>query len=190
MGNSNELTHQQKKERLLELIDLTGFTFLGFEVFLKYKSEGKYMSAIKSGNKIVSKFLPKKIEDAFGFEEGTFFDLTKEFDQEKIQGPIKKFLKNHSKADISKYLATEKEHVMVIKRLIKEDFFNTKRTSQEILQKFEELGYFYTSNDLSYKLVNLAKVKMLQVEKSIKTLKSGEEGDRPINHYWVKKERE
>ena len=48
--------------------------------------------------------------------------------------------------------------------------FSTKRTTPEILTKFQELGLEYTSNDLSRDLSNLVTQKILEARKITKSI--------------------
>lgn len=182
MGKKKSLTHQQKADRLLQLIDLTGLNYLGFEILLGYKSEGKYLHQIKNGTKAISIFMVKRIETTFGFEEGTFLNLSVEFNIVNITNTLNRFKSDHPKH--TDYFLSEDEVYLVIKILIKEGYFNDKKSGEEILQKINDMGYSYSSEVLSGKLVNLVKRNFLKAEKRNMILKNGEIGKKKVNYYW------
>lgn len=188
MGKNKELTHQQKKDRLEELIKLTGLSIMGFGAFMDLESEDKYIYAILNGNKNLTDKFIEKIEKFFSLKEGEFLNIDDEIKQARIKKAISKFAEKNSKSP--EYFNTEEEYITVINGLISQGYFSEKRTTSEIISKCRELGYSYSSNDLSYKLVNLVTQNILKAEKTTMILKSGKNGTRPINHYWVEKKEE
>lgn len=182
MGKIKSSTHQEKVEGLISLIKLTGLTPLGFSELLQYKSEGKYIYSIINGNKPFSKSFQNKIIDAFGFESDTFDKKHISFDLKKIRKAINKFA--HENPDNLKYFVEEEEVIKVLKQLIREGFFSEKRTVSEIRVQCDALGYSYTSDYLTNKLLNLVYQKRLSSQKQIVVKKDGTEGTRNVNVYW------
>ncbi|MBW3469846.1 hypothetical protein [Arthrospiribacter ruber] len=181
MGKIKPLKSHQKRERLLKLIEITGLTFLGFEVLLGYKSEGKYIHQIKNNHKEVSNLMIKKIQRAFNISEELFHDISIEFDEDEIQSQVLK-LKNEN-TNSSSYFKKEDEVLVVVKKLIKSGFFESEKSGKEILRKFQEIGYSYSSEYLSGKLVNLVKGGVLKAQKRRIILKNGELGSKRVNYY-------
>lgn len=179
------LTSAQAKRRFLDLIDKCGFSPLGIETLLGYKSEGKYVSAIRNDNKLVTNSMINKILEKFGFSEEEFKNLDQDFDESKINSTLSKFEKENHGVDISKFYETEHQTTATVKQLIKEGFFATKKTTPEILSKFKDLGLDYTSNDLSRDLANIVTQKILRARKITKTNKDGALGKIKVNEYWV-----
>ncbi|MBN3581955.1 hypothetical protein JYB64_06110 [Algoriphagus aestuarii] len=183
MENINEFTDQEKKERLERLIEITGLSYLGFGTFLELESGDKYIYALLNSNKKFSNKFIGKLEKQFKFKKGSFLKKDEDFNLHKINKHISKFIEENP--DTPEYLKIEKEHISIIKFLIRQGYFSEKRTTKDIVLKFKELGYFYSSNDLSYKLVNLVTQHILKSKKTHNILKNGEKGNRPINIYWV-----
>lgn len=183
MGKIKSLKPHQKRDRLLRLIDLTGLTFLGFEVLLGYKSEGKYIHQIKNNNKEVSNLMIKKIQQSLNISPEIFNDISIEFDESEIQSLVVNF-KNEN-INSSTYFQKEDEVLMVVKELISIGFFDYEKSGEEILQKFKEIGYSYSSENLSGKLVNLVKRGVLKAVKRRMILKSGELGNKMVNYYRI-----
>lgn len=179
------LTSEQAKKRLLDLINKCGFSPLGIETLLGYKSEGKYVSAIRNNNKQVTNSMINKILKKFGFSEEEFKNLDQEFEYSKITSTLSKFEKDHHGADISKFYETENLTKATIKQLIREGFFQKRKTTPEILAKFEDMGLMYTSNDLSRDLANIVNQHILNAEKTIKVLKDGSLGTKMVKEYWA-----
>jgi hypothetical protein len=88
-------------------------------------------------------------------------------------------------ADISKFYETENLTKATVKQLIREGFFRTRKTTSDILMKFQELGLIYNSNDLSRDLANIVNQQILTAKKTSKVLKNGTLGKKMINEYWV-----
>lgn len=179
------LTSTQAKRRFLDLIKKCGFSPLGIETLLGYKSEGKYVSAIRNDNKHVTNSIINKILEKFGFSEEEFKNLNQDFDESKINSTLSKFEKDNHGADISKFYETENQTTAIVKKLIREGFFRTRKTTPEILAKFEILGLKYTSNDLSRDLTNIVTQNLLVARKKNKILKDGSLGMKMVNEYWT-----
>ena len=185
MGKLEGITHQQAKMRLLQLIKKAGMSCLGFEVLLGYTSGGKYISAIKNGNKLVTNSMINCVTEKFGFEEGDFKNLELEFDETKINNTLEQFEKDNIKTDDSKFYETENQTKSAIKLLIKQGFFEEKRKTNDILEKLKELGLYYTSNDLSRDLANIVTQEILAAEKTINIRKDGSLGNKKVKEYWA-----
>ena len=179
------LTSTQAKRRFLDLIKKCGLSPLGIETLLGYKSEGKYVSAIRNDNKHVTNSLINKILERFGFSEEEFKNLDQDFDESKINSTLSKFEKENHGVDISKFYETENQTTAIVKQLIREGFFGTRKTTPEILAKFELLGLTYTSNDLSRDLANIVTQNILLARKKTKILKDGSLGTKKVNEYWA-----
>lgn len=185
MKEIEDLTSGQAKSRLFELIHKCGFSPLGIETLLGYKSEGKYVSAIRNDNKLVTNSMIYKILNKFGFSEEEFKNLDQDFDEAKIKSTLSKFENDNHGADISKFYETENLTKATIKQLIQDGFFRTRKTTPEILEKFKLLGLTYTSNDLSRDLANIVNQQILNAEKAPKILKDGTLGTKMVNEYWA-----
>ncbi|RIW12166.1 hypothetical protein D0X99_19615 [Algoriphagus lacus] len=179
------LTHQEAKNRFFDLIKKCGLSPLGIETLLGYKSEGKYVSAIRSGSKLATNSLINRILEKFKFTKEEFKNLDLEFNELKISQTLSNFNEEHYGTDISKFYEIENQTTSTVKQLIQAGYFSTKRTSPEILAKFKELGLNYTSNDLSRDLTNLVSQKILQARKITKINKNGSRGKKMVNEYWV-----
>ncbi|GAB2632724.1 hypothetical protein [Belliella aquatica] len=181
MGKINSIKPHQKRDRLLKLIDLTGLTFLGFEVLLGYKSEGKYIHQIKNNNKEVSNLMIKKIQQSLKISAEIFNDTSIEFDKSEIQSQIEGF--RNDNINSSTYFQKEDDVLLVINKLIRNGFFDSEKSGEEILKKFIEFGYLYSSEYLSGKLVNLLKRGVLKANKRRIILKNGKLGNKMVNYY-------
>lgn len=179
------ITHEDAKNRFFELIKKCGFSPLGMETLLGYKSEGKYVSAIRNGNKLITTSLIEKVLKKFDFTEEEFKDLGSKFDESKISLTLSNFNKDNYSTDISQFYESENQTTETVKQLIKDGFFATKKTTPEILSKFKELGLDYTSNDLSRDLANIVTQKVLRAKKITKIRKDGSLGTKKVNEYWV-----
>tara|TARA_R110002020_G_scaffold53118_2_gene148943 strand:- start:926 stop:1498 length:573 start_codon:yes stop_codon:yes gene_type:complete len=179
------LTSTQAKRRFLDLIKKCGFSPLGIETLLGYKSEGKYVSAIRNDNKHVTNSLINKILERFGFSEEEFKNLDQDFDGFKITSTLSEFNEENHGVDISKFYETENQTTSTVKKLIIDGFFATKKTTPEILVKFKELGLDYTSNNLSRDLANIVTQNILHARKKNKILKDGNLGTKKVNEYWA-----
>ncbi|WP_439487210.1 hypothetical protein [Algoriphagus sp.] len=179
------LPPRKQKKRFLDLIKKCGFSPLGIETLLGYKSEGKYVSAIRNDNKHVTNSLINKILERFGFSEEEFKNLDQDFDGFKITSTLSKFNEENHGVDISKFYETENQTTSTVKKLIIDGFFATKKTTPEILIKFQELGLDYTSNDLSRDLSNIVTQKILRARKITKINKDGSIGKNKVNEYWA-----
>lgn len=179
------LTHEYAKNRFLELLKKSGLSPLGMEFLLEYKSEGKYVTAIRNGNKLITNSIIKKILEKFKFTKEEFKNLDSEIVESKISQTLSKFNRENYGTDISQFYESEHQTTAAVKQLIREGFFVTKKTTPEILAKFEELGLTYTSNDLSRDLANIVAQKILLARKKPKILKDGRLGTKTVNEYWV-----
>jgi len=179
------LTHEDAKNRFLELLEKSGLSPLGMESLLEYKSEGKYVTAIRNGNKLITNSIIGEILKKFNFTEQEFKDLDSEFDDSKISLTLSNFNKDNYGTDISQFYESENQTTATVKQLIKDGFFATKKTTPEILSKFKELGLDYTSNDLSRDLTNIVTQKVLRARKINKINKDGSLGKKKVNEYWV-----
>jgi hypothetical protein len=178
-------TQQEAKKRFFDLIKKCGLSPLGIETLLGYKSEGKYVSAIRSGSKLTTNSLIIRLLEKFEFTVEDFKNLDSKSSELKIAQTLSDFNKEHYGTDISKFYETENQTTSTVKLLIQEGYFSTKRTSPEILTKFKELGLNYTSNDLSRDLSNLVSQKILRARKITKINKDGSMGKKMVNEYWV-----
>jgi plasmid maintenance system antidote protein VapI len=179
------LTQKQAKSRFFALIKKCGLSPLGIETLLGYKSEGKYVSAIRNDNKQVTNSIIDKILKRFGFSEEEYKNLDLDFDESKISSTLSDFEREHHGVDSSKFYEIENQTTATVKQLIREGFFTTRKTTSEILQKFHELGLDYTSNDLSRDLTNIVTQKTLNAEKVVKIKKDGNPGTKMVNEYWA-----
>jgi plasmid maintenance system antidote protein VapI len=179
------ITHEDAKNRFFELVKKCGFSPLGMETLLGYKSEGKYVIAIRNGNKLITTSFISKILKKFNFTAEEFKNIDSEFNESKISQTLSNFNRENYGTDISKFYETEHQTTSAIKQLIKEGFFATKKTTPEILSKIKELGLDYTSNDLSRDLSNIVTQKILRSKKVTKINKDGSLGKIKVNEYWV-----
>lgn len=179
------ITPEDAKKRFFDLIKKCGLSPLGIETLLGYKSEGKYVTAIENGNKLITNSLINKVLNKFGFTEEEFKNLGLELNELKISQTLSNFNKDNYGPDISKFYVTEHQTTSTVKQLIKEGFFSTKKTTPEILEKFKALGLDYSSNDLSRDLSNLVTQKILKARKITKINKDGSMGKKKVNEYWV-----
>lgn len=179
------ITHEDAKNRFFDLIKKCGFSPLGMETLLGYKSEGKYVIAIGNGNKLITNSLISKVLKKFAFTEEEFKNLNSEFNESKISQTLSNFDRENYGTEISKFYETEHKTTSTVKKLIKEGFFATTKTTPEILSKFKELGLDYTSNDLSRDLANIVTQKVLRARKITKINNDRSLGKIKVNEYWA-----
>lgn len=125
----------------------------------------------------------KKIHQALNISAEIFNDNSIEFDESEIQSRIKGF--RNDNINSSTYFQKEDDVSMVIEKLIRNGFFEHEKSGEEILKKFTEFGYSYSSEYLSGKLVNLVKRGVLKASKRKMILKNGELGNKMINYYRI-----
>lgn len=179
------ISQEDAKKRFFDLIKKCGFSPLGMEILLGYKSEGKYVIAIDNGNKPITNSIINKVLKKFTFTEEEFKNLESEFNETKISQTLSNFDSENYGTDISKFYEAEHQTTSTVKQLIKEGFFSTKKTTPEILSKFKELGLDYTSNDLSRDLSNIVTQKILRARKITKINNDGSIGKNKVNEYWA-----
>lgn len=184
MKEIDGLTHEEAKNRFLELLKKCGLSPLGMESLLEYKSEGKYVTAIRNGNKLITNSIIEKVLKKFDFTEEEFKNLELKFDESKISSALSNFNTDNYGTDISQFYENENQTTATVKHLIKNGFFTSSKTTPEILVKFKDLGLDYSSNDLSRDLANLVTQKILRARKITRINKDGSLGKKMVNEYW------